>query len=339
MKKILILVIFNINLVLYANEPIYTDAKVAIQMIGKNNTVFISTEKMKNIIRGSRTINISSLFSSSILGKMPCSPLYSCPMEVEKQLSKLGIKRDDFLVLYDNSFGVYASTLYTLLESLGHQNMTILNGGIESILNIDPNQKLYDKYMNEITNLTKKEQSSVEDIQKKLDILKPHLLVQKESVEFNKSVEKDRYKIKKGNVTFLLSFNNLKKIVSQIQSGDKNVTIIDSCPMIDIVRNRYGSYEVGVTPFSWKKLIDIKEKRIKSKEELNTLFKSFPKERQYALYCMENSNKALFMMTVMRYIGFNKIKAFTGNWSVWTRDKVLEADSINKADKIYIKEK
>jgi len=339
MKKILILVLFNINLVLYANEPIYTDAKVAIQMIGKNNTVFISTEKMKNIIRGSRTINISSLFSSSILGKMPCSPLYSCPMEVEKQLSKFGIKRDDFLVLYDNSFGVYASTLYTLLESLGHQNMTILNGGIESILNIDPNQKLYDKYMNEITNLTKKEESSIEDIQKKLDILKPHLLIQKQSLKLSKSVKKDSYQIKKGNLNFLLSVNGLKELVSRVEAGDKNITIVDSCPMVDIVGDRYGSYEVGVTPFSWKKLIEAGENKIKSKEELNTLFKSFPKERQYALYCMENSNKALFMMTVMRYIGFNKIKAFTGNWSVWTRDKVLEADSIKKADKIYIKEK
>ena len=321
MKKILILLILNINILFCANASIYTDAKLAIQMIEKSNVVFISAEKMQNIIRGSRVIDTSTLFSSYILGKMPCSPLYSCPLEVEEQLSKLGIKNNDFLVLYDKSYGVYASTLYTILESIGHNKMTILNGGAEAISKIDPNQKLYDKYIDEIAKLTQKEKSSIEDIQKKLDILKPHLLVYDKALESNKRVDKENYELGKGNITFLLSANDLKELVSQVRTGDKNVTIIDSCPMIDIVENRYGNYEVGVTPFSWKKLIDIEDNRVKSKEELNALFDSFSKEKEYALYCMEDSNKALFMMTIMRYLGFNKIKAFTGNWSVWTEGK------------------
>ena len=321
MKKILILIILNINLLLYASNPLYVDAKLAIQMIEKRDIVFIAAEKMKKIIKGSRVVDTSALFSSSILGEMPCSPLYSCPLEVEKELSRLEIKREDFLVLYDNSYGVYAATLYTLLESLGHKNMVILNGGVEAILEIDPNQKLYDKYMHEIANLTEKEKSLTKDIQKKLDILKPHLLVQEKSLAPSKSIEKDSYQIGKGNVTFLLSAKNLEELVRQVRMGDKNITIVDTCPMVDIVGNRYGSYEVGVTPFSWKKLIKSKEKRVKSKEELNTLFNSFSKEKHYALYCMEDSNKALFMMTVMRNLGYNKIKAFTGNWSVWIRGK------------------
>ena len=318
MKKILILFILNINILLYANEPLYTDAKLAIQMIEKSKISFIAAEKMKKIIRGSQVIDTSALFSSSILGEMPFSPLYSCPLEIEKQLSELGIKRTDFLVLYDKSYGVYASTLYTLLESLGHQKMTILNGGAEAISKIDPNQKLYNKYTGEIARLLPKKKSLIEDIQKKLDILKPHLLVQKKFLESNKSNKKESYQLGKGNITFLLSIYDLKKIVAKNRTGDKNVTIIDTCPMIDIVGNRYGTYEAGVTPFSWKKLIEVEENKIKSKEELNTLFNSFPKEKEYALYCMENSNKALFMMTVMRYIGYNNVKAFTGNWSVWS---------------------
>lgn len=321
MKKILILFILNINILLCANEPLYTDAKLAIQMIEKNDIIFIAAEKMQKIIRGSKVVDTSALFSSSILGEMPCSPLYSCPLEVEKKLSELGIKREDFLVLYDKSYGVYASTLYTLLESLGHQKMTILNGGVDAILKIDPNQKLYNKYIDEIANLMQKKKSSSEGIQKKLDILKPHLLVQKKSLEPSKTVEKESYQLGNGDVSFLLSVNDLKELVAQIQTSDKNVTIIDSCPMVDIVGNRYGSYEAGVTPFSWKKIIELEENRVKSKEKLNTIFNSFPKEKEYALYCMEDSNKALFMMTVMRHLGYNKVKAFTGNWSVWTGGK------------------
>ena len=321
MKKILILLVLNINILFCANEPIYTDAKLAIQMIEKSNVVFISAEKMRNIIRGSKTIDTSALFYSSILGNMPCSPLYTCPLNVEEELSALGIKKDDFLVLYDKSYGVYASTLYTLLESIGHKKMTILNGGAEAILKIDPNQKLYDKYIDEIAKLTHKKESSLEDIQKKLDILKPHLLVHDKSLESSRRVYKENYQVGKGNVTFLLSTSDLKETVEQVRRVDRNVTIVDTCPMVDIVGNRYGSYQAGVTPFNWKKTIEIEENSLKSKEELNTLFKSFSKEKEYALYCMEDSNKALFLMTVMRYIGFYKIKAFTGNWSVWIGDK------------------
>ncbi len=321
MKKILTLVILNINIVLYANEPLYTDAKLVIQMIEKRDVIFIGAEKMKKIVRGSQVINTSALFSSSILGEMSCTPLYSCPLEVKKQLSELGVKRDDFLVLYDDSYGVYASTLYTILESLGHPKMTILNGGAEAISKIDPNQKLYDKYMQEISNLTKKDKSLLEGIKKKLDILKPHLLVQKNSLVSIKSDENDSYQLGKDNITFLLSTNDLKEIVNQVRIGDKNITIVDTCPMVDIVGNKYGSYEAGVVPFSWKKVIDIENNSIKSKEKLNTIFSFFPKEKEYVLYCMENSNKALFMMTVMRQLGYKQVKAFTGNWSVWTGGK------------------
>ena len=321
MKKILILLVLNINMIFSANIPIYIDAKLAIQMIDKSNVVFISAEKMQNIIKGSITIDTSTLFASSILGNMPCSPLYGCPLDVEEELSGLGVKKDDFLVLYDKSYGVYASTLYALLESIGHKKMTILNGGVEAISKIDPNQKLYNKYRDEISKLTQKEKSLFENIQKKLDILKPHLLVHDKSLEPTRRVNKENYQLGKGNITFLLSNSNLKELVSQVRTGDKNITIVDSCPMVDIVGDRYGNYEVGVTPFCWKKLIVPKENRIKSKEELNEIFKSLPKDKEYAVYCMENSNKAIFMMTVMRYLGYNKVKAFTGNWSVWREDK------------------
>lgn len=329
MKKILILVILNINILFCANEHLYTDAKLVIQMIEKSDIVFIAAEKMDTLIRGSRMIDTSALFSASILGKMPCSPLYSCPSEVEKQLSELGIKRDDFLVIYDKSYGVYASTLYTLLKSLGHKKMTILDGGVEAILKIDPNQKLYNKYMDEINKIAPKEQSLIKKIQKKLDILKPHLLVQKKSLISKRVIEEKRYQVDKGDISFLLSADDLKEMVKKIKMGDKNITIIDSCPMVDIVGNKYGSYEAGVTPISWKKIIKIKENRLKSKEELSGVFSSLKKEKEYVLYCMEDSKKALFMMTVMCQQGFNKVKAFTGNWSVWKNKSDIPPIAIN----------
>ncbi len=330
MKKIIIFIFLNI--ILSANESIYLDAKVSIQMIEKDNIQFIATEKMKKYIRGSKIIQTNTLFSSNILGEMGCTPLYTCPNKIKEVFSNLNIKENQPLILYDNSYAVYASTLYTILESLGYKNITILNGGAEAISNLDPNQKLYDKYsvkLNELLTMKKdlnesensvKIQSKIHTLRKKLTILKPYLLVEKKVVE-SKKIRKNRYNLGKKNISHLLSKNDLKKAVDAVRNHDTNITIIDTCPMIDIVGNSYGNYVVGVQSISWKKLIDKNENRLKSMDELKSIFNKLNKHQEYNLYCMSNSNKALFMMTVMRYLGYNKVKAFTGDWSVWTGGK------------------
>ncbi len=330
MKRVIIFIFFNI--MLFANENIYLDAKVLIKMVEKDDIQFIATENMKKYIRGSKIIQTNTLFSSNILGEMECTPLYACPNKIKEVFSHLNIQDNQPLILYDNSYGVYASTLYTILESLGYKNITILNGGVEAISSLDPNQKLYDKYsskLNKLLTINKdlntsensiEIQSKINTIRKKLTILKPYLLVEKKVVKPEK-IGENTYTLGKTNISYLLSKNDLKKAVESVRNHDNNITIIDSCPMIDIVGNAYGSYVAGVKSISWKNLIDKKENRLKSMDELKTIFNKLDKHQEYNLYCMSNSNKALFMMTVMRYLGYNKVKAFTGDWSVWTGDE------------------
>jgi len=316
--------------VLFANENIFTNAKVAIPLIEKNDIQFLAVQENEKIIKGSKVVNIKLLSSTTVLGNMPCTPFYACSNQVEKYFSSLGIVQDESLILYDNSYGVYASTLYTILESMGHKNITILDGGINAVEQLDPNQKLYDKYQNELkasqvlmkednsTLSTEKSESINSNLLKKMEMVKPHLLIEK-NLNFSLPVKSD-YSIKEKNSDYLLSTKDLRNIVKKVQSMERNITVVDACPMIDIVGNKYGSYLSGVTSFSWKALINIKENKLKSKELLETIFTkmALKKDEYNYIYCMSESSKALFMMLVMRELGYTKVKAYTGDWSVWT---------------------
>jgi len=312
-----------------AEDNIFTNAKVAIQKIEKNDIQFIASQKSEQLIRGSKVVNPHLLSSDTILGKMPCSPFYSCPKQVEAYFSSLGIIPTQSLILYDNSYGVYASVLYTILESFGHKNMTILNGGTSAVKKLDPNQKLFDKYLNEIkavrrvmqednSSVTqKKSEATIKSLITKIEMVQPHLLIEK---NLNFALKKrSNYVIKEQNRNYLLSTKELQNAVSRVRSKESNLTLIDACPMVDIVGNRYGNYLLGVTPLSWKRLIDRQNNSLQAKDELENIFieMKLKKEDLNYLYCMSESSKALFMMLVMRELGYTNVKAYTGNWSVW----------------------
>jgi len=313
---------------LFAVEDIYIEPKVAIKMIDKSDITFISAQKSIQIIKNSKIIDVQKLSSLNILGNNPCEPFYSCSSELKKYFSDMSIFKNQFLILYDNSYGIYAATLYTMLESIGYKNMVILNGGLKSILKIDPNQKIYNKYkieLDEITKLISKEnnitigreyKSKISNLKNKLKMLKPYLLSSHSKIN---SLNKSDKIIK----DYFLSKRDLENAVKEIrQHHDVNTTIIDICPMVDIVGNEKGSYVAGVTALSWKELIDKNEHRLKSKEELDILFERYKlkKSTNNYIYCMSGSPKAFYMMTIMRYLGYTKVKAFTGDWNVWVGD-------------------
>lgn len=339
MKKlnVLFLNIAFLYTALFANETIYSDAKNVVKMIEKEEVKYIVAEHSTVKIRGSYEFDTKYLYEGTILGQMPCEPLYSCPRKVEQYLSKMGIENKTALIIYDDSYGIYAATLYTLLESLGHQNITILNGGSKSISDIDPNQITYDKYYKELESLLvtsskdeKKElheelKEKQESLEEKLEILAPHLLVvENKHQELNTS--KTQYKIAKENINldYLLTKSELENVVQtlRVQKEDLNISIIDACPMVDIVGNTKGSYVSLVKPLSWKDMIDVESGGLKEKSLLGKIFQKagLKKEDNNYVYCMSGSPKALFVLTALRELGYKDTKAFTGDWNVWVGD-------------------
>ena len=309
---------------LMATESIYAEAKMVIKLIDKKDIQFISAEESIFKIKGSKTLAVNGLSVKNILGKVPCLPYTICSKKIEERLSKLSITPIQKLVIYDESYGIYAAWLYTTLESMGHKNMLILNGGARAILNIDPNQETYNTYSNDLNislqnNENNESSREIERLKEKLKVLKPLLLVETQSIMVENSL-KSTYKSSKKNSDYFLSKSELKEAVAEVRVVEEsNITIVDVCPMVDIVGNETGSYLSGVKVLSWKNIINKQEHSVKSTKTLNMIFTKagLDKEKNNYLYCMSGSEKALFVLTAMRDAGYVKIKAFTGDWNVW----------------------
>ena len=330
--------IFLFSSVMAFDSPLI-EPKVAVKMISNSSTQFIMAEKNSMKIIGSQNINIQKLYEGDILGNMPCKPFYICPNSVRNSLERLGIKNNQELILYDNHYGLYATTLYMVLESIGHKNMKIFNGGLLAVEKLDPNRQTYNKYYNELmemSSLLQKEKNATVmekfevksvDLNQKLSVLKPSLLVQKTKKPLlNK--DKSHYKIEKSkfNLNHFLDSKGLKKVVATARKEGEasNVSIIDACSMMDIVGNKYGNYLPGVKSIDWKEMVDSEKKGFKSNDLLEKIFMEagLKKENNHYVYCMSGSPKAFYVLLALRSAGYNKVKAFTGDWNVWRGDVI-----------------
>ncbi|CAA6808019.1 MAG: Sulfurtransferase [uncultured Sulfurovum sp.] len=333
MKRFIVLILLGITIsFLQASENIFISPKVALKMINKKDVLFISLDKNSLEIKNSKQINMDFLISSDILGRLSCSSFYGCSKKIEKYFSSLGIENNHPLILYDNSYGIQSATFYGILESIGHTNMAILRGGIEDIMNLDPNWKLYSKYLNELDGLVDSIQkdvnqtrindfaSQINDLEKKIRVLEPHLLVDKSNSNFNNSNTVDsNYTITKTNQLYSFSKKDLVEILKANGQEDSNNSIIDVCTMHNLLGK---DSHTGIKFLSWKRLIDKESRYLKSNETLEVLFRELglTKTNHNYLYCMSGVEKAFFMMMALREVGYTKTKVFRGDWNTWVGD-------------------
>lgn len=318
MNKYIIALLLSLTFLntLQAKNSIFTTPKLALKMIDKDNSTFISVDNSFLEIKKSINVDMNLLGSTDILGRRSCSLVYFCNKTIEEYFSSLGIDRNKALILYDNSYGIKAASLYVILESIGHKNVTLLRGGVKDISKLDPNWKIYTNYLNE---LKTKDLNKTLKITEKINILKPHLLVEERSGIKNLESE---YKLTGRKLDYFLSKKELKAAVKKVQTQESNITIIDACNMIDIVARSNGSHQAGVKSLSWKRLIDKKLDYLKSNIELKKIFKKFKldKNDDNYIYCMSGVEKAFYVMMALREVGYTKVKAFTGDWNTWIGD-------------------
>jgi len=292
---------------------------------------------LSKAIVGTTVIPLNRISDYNILGKTPCSPFYTCVDTFNKEVAKLSLRKDSELVFYDHSYGINATTLYHIFESMGYTNLAWLNGDYSKIIELDPNQKAYNRYLKEFNEINKllenekeidainEKRESLLQLKKKISILKPLLLIQ--NIHFSEKNSSTVTVDKKNlSIEHLSSTKELALAVSKLQKyrTESNITIIDSCGMVDIVGSEYGNYLPGVDFLSWKSLIDLETKGMKSKKILIDMFQKLglEKENQIYTYCMSSSEKAFYMSMALRIAEYNKVKVFTGNWDTWTGDKI-----------------
>lgn len=196
MHAVLLFGIF-LSSMLFGSDIKLIEASEAIRLIGNKDIVFVaadSTDTYKNNhISGSVVMHADYLRYPDSMEDMHCAPLYLCPKEAQEYIRSKGIKKNQMIIVYDTLFGSDAASVYHFFESLGHKNIRVLNGGLEGIRAIDPNQKVFDKLKvereeilqqileakkSEKTDEVKRLNSEAENINAKMNMLETKLLIQ-----------------------------------------------------------------------------------------------------------------------------------------------------------------
>jgi thiosulfate/3-mercaptopyruvate sulfurtransferase len=78
--------------------------------------------------------NALCLAPSDLVVDKPVKATLAPKAKVERVLSKLGIKNEDTLYIYDDNGGVNAGRVWWTLKVYGHENVLIVNGGTDALL-------------------------------------------------------------------------------------------------------------------------------------------------------------------------------------------------------------
>jgi thiosulfate/3-mercaptopyruvate sulfurtransferase len=352
----------------YVKDDILISPEEAIKLIGNPKVMFVSgdSEDVYELghIKGSVDMYAHHLHHSDIMGNMHCDPLFRCIDDAEEMIGSKGISNDMMVIAYDDFKGPNATGVYAFFKSYGHENVKVLNGGREGIKAIDPAQIEYDKYYQQLREVKKDgkadakklkdvkkgkleisadEKKALEkavkankaeqkDLQKKLDVLEPKLMV----VKGKEETTPKKYHIdpKHVDITHLASKEEVAKASADIVAkGDKSqYVIIDTRGMIEIIGERKmdnvarGGHVPGAKFIEWKQISDAENKKsFRSADKLKAVFDRYgvtPDKTVYA-YCMVGTGRGSEIITALELIGYKNVKVFSGSWDSWGNDMNL----------------
>jgi thiosulfate/3-mercaptopyruvate sulfurtransferase len=375
MKKLLKTLVFAATLTFtplmasdeYADKSILISAEDAIKLIGKKDVMFVSGDdediyKLGHI-KGSVEMYAHHLHHSDMTGDMHCAPLYRCVDDAEKYIGSKGIDNNTLVIAYDDFKGPNATGVYSFFTSYGHQNVKILNGGRNAIMEVDPAQIKFNVIKDELktarekgksaektlkadkkaNKLTPAEKSALEatvaeskkaqkEIQAKLNAAEKDLLVVKgEEVVVPKVFKIDTNKLDLSNIA---EKNEVKHAVDDILKNGKNskFVIIDARGMAEIIGERVmdnvarGGHIPGSTFVEWNKVSDMdKKKSFKPAADLKALYERYgiTPDKTVYAYCMVGTGRGSEHIAALKLLGYKDVKVFTGSWDVWGNDMNL----------------
>jgi len=338
MKKQIILLVLMLLSSLHAtsldNKNILISAQDAISLIGSKNVVFVSGDN-KDLyklghIKGSAQMYAYELHRSDIMGRMSCSPLFACPAHSSSYIGSKAIDNNTLVIAYDNQNGINASAIYAYFKSYGHKNIKILNGGLNAVRKLDPNQKIYDSIYKELKNQDEQVQ---QERYSRLNDVESNLLVVKgaESIREIKT-----YTISKDSLDYtrVATKSDVAYAMQDILENGKNsdFVIIDSRTMAEIIgEEKIGNVVRGghiprATFIEISRLYDFNNSlSFKNIQELATIFEGYgvTKDKIIYAYSRIGSGKSSKIITALEMLGYENAKIYTGGWNEWGNDLSL----------------
>ena len=204
--------------------------------------------------------------------------------QMQKLLSKLGIKPDDFIVLYDDNGNPEASRLFWILDFYGHIKKAILDGGY-----------LAWKHEKKILN-------------KQIIAVKPTNYVFSNKV--NKKHYADLLEVKR-------AVNDTNYVIIDTRSSEefkgtigRNINGKKSVKEAHISNSKHIDYEENLDKNNCKRLKTIKQ--------LRKLYASIPRNKKIICYCHSGVRSALSTFVLSEILKYPNVKNYDGSWIEWS---------------------
>ena len=341
--------IFYLFILLYAtllaSEVKVVEPNEAIRLIGNRSVIFVSADDNKSHITdnivGSVNINAKDIRYRDHNGSILCLPKYICLKDAKSVIEDRGIKETQAIIVYDQFDGVNASGLYSFFEAMGHKDIKILNGGLESIRLLDPNQKLYDKLQKEYddinTTLSDTEQeldsedmenllSDMNNITAKMDIIKPSLLTHN-TLEKREQEKSYKPKEQRVNLTYIASTQEIQRAINDInKTKDASQFVIIDTRSKKEIEEGHIPHSIAIESKNFSNFID--KKSFKSIQEMQQIVDKFGIEKEKTIYTYSNNSagRGSHVALALRIIGYSKVKVFAGGWSSWSDNNQTQQD-------------
>lgn len=326
-------------------------AQEAVKLLNTKKVVFVSGDSHDTYESIGHIVNSVEMYAhhlhhSDVTGSMHCAPLFMCPKEAEEYIGSKGISNDTLIIAYDNFRGPNATGVWAFFKSFGHNNVKILNGGMDAMKAIDPNQILVDTYKDRIKELKKLSKDSKDNaglvaqykneeaqLKEKIAVLEPKLFIQKGPEPKH---EHSSYSINTNAIDWQLiaSKDAVLNAALDIQKKGKesNYKIIDTRAMAEIIgENKLdnvarGGHIPGATFIEWSNITDFDNKlSFKKLEALQKTFDKFgiKKENEIYAYCHVGAGRSTEIIVALRMLGYKNAKVYTGSWDEWGNDMNL----------------
>ena len=207
--------------------------------------------------------------------------------QLESVLIDLELTPHDKIVLYDHKGGCDAARLYFILDFYGHQNLFLLDGGLNTWENKNENVQLNPQLINSANyafsiGRTDGRIANKKDVQQALNNEKFILVDTRTLEEYEGSKQKD---------------------------GATRVGRIPGSVHIDWVEN---------INFEGDQLF-------KSKEELQRIYrlKGVTSDKNVIVYCHSGARSAHTYFVLTEILGFKNVKNYDGSWIEWSADSSL----------------
>lgn len=224
----------------------------------------------------------------------PYNGMMASKPQMEALLSQLGINTDDTIIIYDDNGMCESARLWWILKNYGHDKVKLLHGSFDDWLAAAGNT----------------------------------------SAEIPKITPSDFKFSKKTNLKYYIDKEELKTVLHT------NTVILDTRTIDEFTgaTHKQGAMKPGRIPNSkhmdWADCINYNgNKRLKSKEELENIFKklNINKTDSIILYCHSGVRSAHTTLVMTQLLGFENVKNYDGSWTEWSHfnDLPFENDHIS----------